>query len=172
VIASPFATVEEGELLAAIAQSLGAKPAFISPAPNGLKDDVLHTGDPCPNRRGLTDLGFEALSPEQALERIAAAPLALVAGERAGSLLGEEALSALAGGARIVLFDVRRCDAPAVEVCVGIASCVERTGHWVNITGVRGRIAPARPAPSGVRSLQEHLQKLSQDLCAAGAALG
>ena len=28
-----------------------------------LKDELLHTGDPCPNRRGLTELGFEPVEP-------------------------------------------------------------------------------------------------------------
>jgi len=93
VVASPWLTQEE----AAHAKALGGELVFVSPPPSGLADELLNTGDPCPNRRGLTDLGFAALAADEVLARLASAPLAFLVGERVAELVGPEGLGTLPG---------------------------------------------------------------------------
>ncbi|NOT29300.1 MAG: 2Fe-2S iron-sulfur cluster binding domain-containing protein, partial [Planctomycetes bacterium] len=131
IVASPWLTQEEGER----ARVLGGALCFISPAPSALKDDFLHTGDPCPNRRGLEALGFEPLAPAAALARMAQAKLVLLLGERAAELLGAEALTQLPAGLRLVLLDTHPVDAPAFSVELGVPDASERTGTWINVDG-------------------------------------
>jgi NADH-quinone oxidoreductase subunit G len=174
VIGSPFLTVEEGAVVKQLAELLGGKPAFVSPPPNGLKDELLHTGDPCPNRRGLVGLGFEALEPELCLERMANARAAVLVGERVSRLLGGAGLAGLAGRTRLVIFDAH---APAPgeagagwgELAIGVPIHVEKTGHWLNVDGVRGELQVARPPPAGVELLTRTAQRLCDLLAAASA---
>jgi hypothetical protein len=133
---------------------------FVSPAPNGLKDDLLHTGDPCPNRRGLTQLGYECVAPAELLRRLAESPAALLVGERVAELVGVEGLRALPAKLRLSVFDVRALDVPATDVCVGVPTWVERTGTFVNIDGVRGPISAVKAPPSGVRTVSRHVAAL------------
>ncbi len=151
LVVSPWVTVEEGEALLELAASLKTEPIFLSPTPSELKDDLLHTGDPCPNRRGLMDLGFIPKSPEEVRELLSTAETATLFGERIVELIGPEPLDELPTSLRLFLFDVSGIDAPAIAVHCGIASWVERGGTWVNIDGHVGRIQATRPAPAGVR---------------------
>lgn len=162
VVASPWLTNEEGAKLAELAQRLGAAPTFVSPAANDLKDDLLHTGDPCPNRRGLEALGFEARSPEEVAELLAGAETALLFGERVARLVGHEALAGLPTSLRAFLFDDEAVDAPALRVAATMANWVERKGTWTNVDGHEGRIQPARTAPSGIRQPLALLEDLLQ----------
>jgi NADH-quinone oxidoreductase subunit G len=170
LIASPFLTVEEGEAVLAFARARKLAPRFLSPAPNGLKDDLLHTGDPCPNRRGLADLGFEAIEPAAALERLAAAESAVLIGDRIGELVGLEGLASLPASLRLVAFDCAAFDVPALDALIGLPTHVERTGTWVNVDGFRGPISAAKPPPPGVRTLVRHLQSLAAPKAAQGSA--
>jgi NADH-quinone oxidoreductase subunit G len=170
VIASPFITLEEGELVLALTRTLGARAVFVSPAPNGLADDLLHTGDPCPNRRGLTELGFEGVTPEELAQDLAGRPAALLVGERVAELVGVEALRALPATLRLCLLDTHALDAPAVRASVGVPTLVERTGTYVNVDGLRGPIAAARPAPPGVAPLVSTLARLAAALAAPEVA--
>ena len=167
VIASPFLTLEEGDLLLALCKQLGADARFLAPAANELADDILHTGDPCPNRRGLTELGFVPIDAGDALVALAAAETALLVGERIGELIGEEGLAALPATLRIVLFDTTPSAAPAAHVQIGVPDHTERTGTWVNIDGHRGTISAARSAPTGVGPLTSNLKSLHASLEAA-----
>jgi len=160
VLASPWLTVEEGRRVAALAQALRAEACFVSPPPNDLADDLLHTGDPCPNRRGLTDLGFRALTAAEALAALAAAPGALLVGERIAELLGRDAFAAIRRGPRVVLCDTHATDAPTVGVAFGVPDASERVGTWINVDGHAGRLAAAKPAPEGVGPLTELLDAL------------
>jgi len=166
LVASPWITIEEGEVLKQLAERLGAKPVFVSPPESELKDDFLHTGDPCPNRRGLTDLGFEGKSAEEVLSGLAGAETVTLVGERIVQLLGEAALAALPPKQRVFVLDVRAFDAPAVQACVGVPLWVERRGTWVNVDGLRGPISIARPAPSKVRPLKKLLSDLASEAAA------
>ena len=169
IVASPFLTVEDGRQLLALCKTLSARLVFVSPEPSDLADDLLHTGDPCPNRRGLTDLGFEGLSPAGILQALGEVESALLVGERLGALLSArpraddpdpgdaapldpvgEGLAGLPTSLRTILLGCEPIEAAAIGVAVGIPNQVERAGTWINVDGIEGCIAPARPAPAGV----------------------
>jgi NADH-quinone oxidoreductase subunit G len=160
LLASPFLTVEEGAALLGFARARGLAPRFLSPEPNGLKDDLLHTGDPCPNRRGLQELGFEPVSPAAALEELRRTPSALLVGDRIAELVGLAGLAALPASLRLVVFDCDAFDVPALDALIGLPTHVERAGTWVNVDGIRGPISAAKPPPPGVRALARHLAAL------------
>jgi NADH-quinone oxidoreductase subunit G len=168
IVASPWLTQEEGEHLTA----LGGRRAFVSPPPSPLGDDFLHTGDPCPNRRGLTALGFEPLAPEAVLARLAGAKLALLVGERVAELVGAAGLAGLAGDVRLVLLDTHPLDVPAAVLELGVPDCSERTGTWLNVDGHAGTLAIARSAPRGVAPLLRTLEELARRLHAAATTTG
>lgn len=160
VIGSSFLTQEEGAALAELAKQFGAKPKFVAPAPNDLKDELLHTGDPCPNRRGLSELGFEAID--------AKAATALAVSARAALLVGERVLSALDGQdfgtTKLVTFDTHPCLQAGVEASVAVPFHVEKAGTWINIDGHPGRLTIARSAPGGVLPLERTLGDLAAAL--------
>jgi NADH-quinone oxidoreductase subunit G len=158
VVASPWLTQEEGERL----KALGGELTFVSPAPSPLKDDFLHTGDPCPNRRGLSELGFAPLAPAEAVARIATAEVALLVGERVAELLGVEALAALSSGLRLVVLDTHPLDVPAAHLELGVPDACERTGTWLNVDGHAGMLGIARSAPAGVAPLVRTLDELAR----------
>ncbi|MFN0009917.1 MAG: 2Fe-2S iron-sulfur cluster-binding protein [Planctomycetota bacterium] len=170
LIASPFLTVEEGEAVLAFARERKLAPRFLSPLDNGLKDDLLHTGDPCPNRRGLVELGFEAIEPAAAIERLRASESALLVGDRIGELVGLEALASLPTSLRLFVFDCVALDVPALDALLGLPTHVERTGTWVNVDGVRGPISAAKPPPPDVRTITRLLQTLAASRSTLGSA--
>jgi hypothetical protein len=161
MVVSPFLTLEEGRAAQELAAALGMPLAFASPAPDGLQDAILHTGDPCPNRRGLSELGIEAATPEELAKLLAGAESALLVGERVAELVGRETLAALPAGLRLIVLDVRALDAAATDVCIAVPTWVERNGHWVNVDGHRRPVAMVRPPPPGVRDLRELLGALA-----------
>src|SRR5262249_2122553 len=152
---------EEGKALLALARARSLEPRFLSPEPNGLADDLLHTGDPCPNRRGLAELGFAPLSPAEAAAELAKAKAALLVGDRIAELVGRETLGKLAPSLRLVVFDVADLDVPALDALIGLPTHVERTGTWVNVDGHAGPIAVAKPPPKAVRALERLLEMLA-----------
>ncbi|HVS17678.1 MAG TPA: 2Fe-2S iron-sulfur cluster-binding protein [Planctomycetota bacterium] len=160
LVLSPDVTQEQATAALALAETLGAAACFVSPPPNGLADDLLHTGDPCANRKGLEMLGVEGLGAEQALERLAGAQAALLVGVGVGAYLGEEGLAALSGDLRLVQFDLVLTRAAALTVGVGVPDVFETIGHRFNVDGVRRELAPARPMPSGVEPLERSLGAL------------
>ncbi len=162
IVVSPFCTVEEGAALQDLARRHQAEIAFVSPAPNALKDDLLHTGDPCPNRRGLTDLGIVGESPDALVKRISAAKLVVVAGERVVELLGADAVKNLPSTVALYAFECHPVQSGALRAEIGIANHVERMGTIVNVDGVRGPLAAAKPAPRSVRALTRHLEDLAR----------
>ena len=170
VLASPWLTVEEAERTKSLATRLGADLRFVSPPASPLKDDFLHTGDPCPNRRGLVELGFGALGAAEALVALRSAASALLIGERVVELVGEEALASLPESLRLVVFDTRAPDARACSVSIGVPNAAERTGTWVNVDGHRGVLAAAKPAPPSVAPLVRTLEELERRLAAREVA--
>jgi NADH-quinone oxidoreductase subunit G len=153
LVASPFCTQEEGALILELARSRGVLAYFLSPAPNGLADELLHTGDPCPNRRGLVELGFAPLAAGE----IGRPRTLVLFGERSAELAG----AALAGAGRVALFDCHDPALPNVAVCIGVPTHVERSGTWINVDGRRGVLGAVRQAPPGVRPLQSLLPELA-----------
>jgi len=168
-IGSPFLTLEEAKAFAALCGTLGAKPAFVSPPATALKDELLNTGDPCPNRRGLLELGFEALEPAEAFARLAAAAVGVLAGERVIELQGRGELAALEGP-RLICFDTHGLEGAGADVCVGIPEQVEKSGSWVNLDGHVGKLTIARAAPAGVEPLTRTLASLASLLATSGVA--
>jgi NADH-quinone oxidoreductase subunit G len=160
LVVSPFVTQEEARAALALADALGLRPGFLSPAPNGLADELLHTGDPCPNRRGLVELGFEPLEAGAALAALAGAGAAVLAGERVLELAGE-GLAALPASLRLVAFDVAMRDVPALDVGVSVPTRVEKSGHWINVDGVERVLNVALPPPRDVRRLESTLGELA-----------
>lgn len=164
VVLSPWLTQEEGTLALELAKVLDAELGFVSPPENDLKDEVLHTGDPCPNRRGLTELGIAPFTVEETLEKLGAATCALLIGEKSRDLLGEEALAALPADLRLISFDTTLLDVPATSVAIGIPNCAERSGTWLNVDGIRRVLTPAKPAPAGTAPLTRTLEELCRKL--------
>lgn len=161
VVLSPFCTIEEGAAVLAFAAARGATVVFVSPASNGLADALLHTGDPAPNRRGLAELGIAGVDAKELVKKLAAAPAALLVGERVCELLGRDALRGLPVSVPLAVFDCHAPDAPACVVAVGVPTWVERTGTYVNVDGHKGPIAAAKPAPAGVRALTRLVVELN-----------
>lgn len=166
-ILSPWVTMEEGQQLLALGETLNARMAFVSCEQNGLKDDLLHTGDPGPNRRGLTELGFAALTPEEILLAVPDHGTVLCVGERVADLLGQDKFNSLPSATRVILLD---CSLPSpsaegkspIDLAIGVPNCVERVGHWINIDGIKRHILQARPAPQGVWNTVRLLDGLSE----------
>ncbi len=169
VIASPFATQEEAAAIQALARALSVEPAFVSPPPSGLSDELLNTGDPCPNRKGLESLGFAPLAPAEALARLGSVEAAVLAGERVAELIGAEALAALPNRLRLVAFDLAAAGGQALAVAVGVPTHVEKTGRWVNVDGIQRDLSPARSAPAGVALLTRSLARLTELFAAVHA---
>ena len=167
-ILSPWCTIEEGERAKALAARLGHQLCFVSPAPNGERDDLLHTGDPCPNRRGLTDLGIAGLEAAKALECAKGAKLVVLLGERVVELLGAGEIARVdATRTAVHLVDEFALDVPCVRSVFGAANCVERVGTWANVDGVRGPISAVKAPPIGARSparLMDELVRLMPKL--------
>jgi hypothetical protein len=164
IVASPWLTVEEGALLHHLAQGLGVEARFVSPPPNGLADDLLHTGDPCPNRRGLESLGIAGASSADLIADLAGARSALIVGEKVDELLGLAALAALPATLRLIAITPHPVHSPATLACIGAPTAAERTGTWINVDGHAGRLTIARPAPAGVRPLTSTLEDLAAHL--------
>lgn len=160
VLGTPWLTREEAAALAGLADALGARKAYVSPADNELKDDLLHTGDPAPNRRGLDEAGWEALPAAEAAEAVAGADRAVLAGERVLALLGDEPL----GTTPLVTLDTHACLAAGVEACLAAPYHVEKTGTWVNVDGIERHLTVARQAPAGVDPLEDTLARLTDAL--------
>ncbi len=160
IVASPWITVEEGALVKSIADAFGAQATFVSPPANDLKDDLLHTGDPCPNRRGLEELGFVAQTADEVATLLGGSEAGILIGERVGSLIGAERLAAVPSTSRIAVLDTELALFPAACVSIGVPTSAERTGTWVNVDGKRGRISAAKPAPTGVTALTHTLEAI------------
>jgi NADH-quinone oxidoreductase subunit G len=168
-IASPFMTQEEAKVFASLCTNLGAKPAFVAPGDSGLKDKLLNTGDPCPNRRGLTELGFAALAPTAVHTLLRSAAVGVLVGERVIELCGRGTLASLEGP-RLITFDTHALEGDCSDVCVGIPEQVEKSGTWINIDGHSGRLAIARQAPAGVEPLVRTLASLNAMLASSGVS--
>jgi hypothetical protein len=132
-------------------------------------DDFLHTGDPCPNRRGLEELGFSARPAEELVASLREHASALLVGERVVELCGREAVAALPAELRLIAIDTRAPGGTAVDVAVGAPNAAERAGTWTNVDGLRRAINPAKPAPPGVWALTRTLAALRAALQREGA---
>jgi NADH-quinone oxidoreductase subunit G len=159
-VVSPWLTVEEGKALLDYAKRFGAPVVFVSPPANSEADKVLHTGDPCPNRRGLTELGIQGFPAAEVAARMQKAACVVLLGERVVELVGASTLAALPPATVLAAFECHALDLPQVIACIGIANSAERTGTWINVDGHKGPLSPAKSAPLNVRALERHLADL------------
>jgi NADH dehydrogenase/NADH:ubiquinone oxidoreductase subunit G len=165
-------TNEEGRAFLDLTKSLGATARFVAP-PAGPADELLYTGDPCPNRKGLTDLGLAPATAEEVNELAKGAKACLLAGEFAVELLrltpGGDAF--LANGKLPVLTLERRAlDAPAAAICFPAYNVYEKSGTFTNRQGLTQSLRPAIAPPPGARSDLETLEKLKEAVLASGHA--
>lgn len=160
IVLSPDVTQEEAAAALALARALSSSICFVSPEPNGLADELLHTGDPCANRKGLQTLGIEGLAPADALARLAGSEAALLVGAGVGARLGEAGLLTLPSALRLVQLDLVLTRASALQVGVGVPDAFENSGHRLNVDGHRRDLAPARRMPTGVQPLTRTLDEL------------
>lgn len=163
IVASPWCTIEEAALIQQLASALGTKACFFSPEPNNLKDDLLHTGDPCPNRRGLSEAGLVAVKRSELAGAVAGAQLVVLIGERIGELVGD----ALSATSALAILDTVAPAQANCAIAIGVPNYAERTGTWISIDGHRGPISAAKASPHGVAPLTRTLQDLHSGLGAA-----
>lgn len=167
-IASPYLTNEEGAAFAALAKTLGTVPRFAAP-PVGPPDEMLYTGDPCPNRRGLTELGLEPLSPEDGSALAVKAKAVVAVGTYVLDCLGGAA--ALANvKAEILLVERRAPDLRSLRFCFPALDVFEKSGTYTNFAGLTQEIRRAVAAPPGARADSEVLAKLREAVLSAGHA--
>jgi NADH-quinone oxidoreductase subunit G len=162
IVVSPWLTVEEGERVVKLAQELGVTAAFVAPPEVEIDDPLLQTGDRCPNRRGLGELGLEPIEPQAVVELLASKTSSLLIGERVVECIGSEALAGLPEAQRLIVFDTHALEVPACRLCIGVPNSAERSGTWVNVDGHRGTISAAKSPPRGVRTLVGSLERLIQ----------
>ena len=84
-----------------------------------------------------------------------------------GTLLGVEAVATLPSALRLVVFDTHLLDVPAADVCIGVPTHVEKSGHWVNVDGIVGKLDVARAAPHNVEPLTRTVERLAKRVLAA-----
>ncbi len=154
VAVTPWVTQEEGAAILALAREWKLPAYMVSPAPNGLADDLLHTGDPAPNRFGLEQLGFARKSPAEIIAHLHQSSAAWLVGERMTALIGAAALEALPAHKRIALFDVLPIPFAALEVFASVPLYAERSGTWLNVDGIPRALLMARALPAGMPSLE------------------
>ncbi|HET6202234.1 MAG TPA: 2Fe-2S iron-sulfur cluster-binding protein [Planctomycetota bacterium] len=165
LLASPFLTNEEGAEFAGLARALETPLLFLSPA-RGEGDSILRTEDPCPNRRGLLEGGFEGLGEEEVATRLEGASAVFLAGERILSLVPPEALSRLESGSPPAFLVERRL-VPWAQACVPARTWAEKSGTFTNVDGRRQAIAPALAPPPGVHPETEVFETLARSLASA-----
>lgn len=164
LVASPYLTLEEGEAFLELARTFAAPALFLAPqVAEG--DGILWTGDPAPNRRGLADLGLEAVAPAHILARLPAAAC-LLAGEKILHFLcGLDPLDAsaapppLAAGQCSIVLDTHLREGFAL--CLPARTWAEKEGRLRNLQGLERRLRPALPAPPGVPDGAELLRRIA-----------
>jgi NADH-quinone oxidoreductase subunit G len=173
VIASPFLTNEEGKALLDLAKTVGAKPRVVLPE-IGPSDELLHTGDPCPNRKGLVDLGFEPLIPGAASalrEGSAPAKACLLAGEWIVDLLemGGNAAAFLDDPKfPTIVVERRRVDRAGVHMCLPAANAFEKSGTFTNSKGAPQALRAAVSLPPGAIPDRDLLERLKAAVLESG----
>jgi NADH-quinone oxidoreductase subunit G len=165
LVASPYLTLEEGEAFLELARAAGAKPRFLAPEEFG-GDEILRTGDPAPNRRGLAELGLEPASPAKVREALAAAPASLLAGEKVLHLLhgmdpGDHGavFPTAKDWPRAMVLDTHPRDGFALNMPA--RTWMEKQGRVRNVDGVERVLRPVIPAPSGIPDGGEVLRRIA-----------
>lgn len=176
LVGSPCLTQEEGQALLELARGLGTDAHFLAPEP-GAGDGVLYTGDPAPNRRGLTDLGLTPMSPEDLRRHLSGAGASLLAGEKILHFLhgldpgsGDVAVPATNAGPRSIVIDTHPRE--GFGLCLPARSAVEKGGTVRNVQGLDRRLRPVLPAPPGVPDGVALLARIATAAARHGALVG
>jgi len=171
-LASPFFTNEEGEAFRALCATLGAAARFVAP-PTADPDELLHTGDPCPNRRGLTDKGLVVSTPDEVAALVVSSKAALLAGERVIDAL--ELIpggSVFLGNAKLpcIVTERRLVERDGVVACLPAANAFEKSGTFTNVNGLAQPIRAALKRPPGTLSDLDTLVRLRDAVLSSGHA--
>ena len=169
LVLSPFCTQEEARAAQALAVRLAASVVFASPPPQGEPDGFLYTADPCPNRRGLTDLGIAACPVAELGAWLAPFDVALLVGERVLELIGDDAAKAWPLNLRVIALDAVARDWPALEIAIGVPLTVEKQGTWINVSGIAHSLSIARSALPKVAELERVLGQIQRQFEARAA---
>jgi hypothetical protein len=150
-ICSPFATCEEGQEFKRVF-GFAKTVCFFDPGLVAEDDGILHTADPCPNRRGLTEVaGLAPLTADEILAALPAAQAVFLGGERSTQLLPESLKVAMKDVPSLVIHTRRLENLTYAKVAIPCLSSAEKWGTWVNVDGIRQQVAAALPMPKGVR---------------------
>ncbi len=175
-LASPFLTNEEGAAFLDLCKTLGTTARFVAPETGG-PDELLHTGDPCANRRGLTEAGLAPVAPEEAARLAASAKACLLAGEKTIDALRTAPASAAPADRTAFLDDAKRpaivlerraVDRAAVAVCLPALGAFEKSGTWTNVQGLAQTVRRALQPPPGALADHETLARLRAAVLASG----
>src|SRR5262249_43150769 len=151
-LASPYLTNEEGRAFADLCKTVGATPRFVAPE-IGPPDEKLHTGDPCPNRRGLAALGIEPAAASDAAALLAPAKSALVAAGHASAPLDRASPAGASflddAKTAAVVLERRLVERAGVAVCVPALNALEKSGTFTNVDGLVQEIRASLAAPPG-----------------------
>lgn len=173
MLASPFLTNEEGSAFLELTKTLGTVARFVAPAVSD-KDELLYTGDPCPNRRGLTELGFTPVSAAEAAGLASGAKAVVLAGEHIVELLQLTAgADAFLDNSKIPVLAIERraVERPAITLSLPGLNVYEKQGTFTNIDGLRQKVRPALAPPPGATADRELLAKLKEAILGAGHAV-
>ena len=164
-ILSPFATCEEGQEFKRTFGS-AATCGFFAPARTPeLVDGLLHTDDPCPNRRGLTEVAeLTPLGVEQLLSAVRTARVVFLSGERLLLTLPDAIKTALQKVQNLVLHTRRLEHQTFAAVALPCQSRAEKHGTWVNGQGLRQEILPALEAPGRMPADRDTLRRLAVEI--------
>lgn len=168
IVASPFLTQEEAKPLYAFTKELQCEAWFL--APNQKEGDgVLKTGDPCPNRYGLLELGFKAITPEDLLKRAKTAPAVFLAGEKILQILfgidpstPHPELPYPEISARSILLDTHPRD--GFGLYLPAKTWAEKHGHVLNVDGIRRVLRPVLSGPENILDGADLLGQMVQQL--------
>jgi len=176
-IASPFLTNEEGAAFVDFCKHLGTTPRFVAP-PIGPADEKLYTGDPCPNRRGLTELGIAPATSAEIAAFAKDAKAVFLVGEYALDLLD---LAPAADGSKAsafldnpklpaVICERRHVARPGVAVGLPALNAFEKSGTFTQCDGIQQKIHPSMPVPPGAISDRETIVRVKEAVLSVGHA--
>jgi NADH-quinone oxidoreductase subunit G len=145
-------------------EALGLRKVFFADRTPGPADGLLLTAERAPNGRGVLEAGFEPRLP--ALGELAAADVLLVFGPYLLEHFEEgELAAALSAAGAMFLFSAHSgpLDRPA-DIVFPVTVPVEKSGTYVNITGVRQAFARAVKPCEGVVPEGDILSCLARSL--------
>jgi NADH-quinone oxidoreductase subunit G len=165
VVLNSRLTCEELALARAVfVDGLGIRKIFFADPPPAAGDGLLLTAERVPNARGAGEAGFSP-SPWD-LDRIAGSEVLLVFGPGLAEIGSEDVLGrVLAGIPKKYVFTTRADRLNGLfDLAVPVRVTAEKSGTYINCSGLRQAFAPAIEPPAGVMSEGEILAGLARGL--------